>query len=460
MNFFRIVNEIIGVFRILFRPMVDSEGANAKKSRGNRIDPMMARKEARMKSLTQQVQDLTEVNARLEEEQRQSKQIISELRVLVDTFQVKLDETRKSLKSPRINEELERYKMEVAVLTRALAVSSVDSCTDGDFAISQAQQSMEIEQLRNENERFRSMEAELLAVQLHARENEELRNTLVQERVKTDSLKHKVEALESFQSSIIEDRDRVKLRCDELEQTIGSLRTDNRNAARDLEQRLHSVSFQNTEYVQTITSLEISEKKQRQRVHELDRILAQRDMNEQASRSDSELLRKRVTELELKIRNLSASLTAEAEANEHLGNRLERIETEREKISKELVIARRREQDLRNDFDELLHCKSENEELRRTLFSLQHSVAEKESRILSLEHSREAIRESMSSEIDRLTDEVSHMTSTTASLTERYTQLERERNKIKSQLASETMAKLAPMLRSPLVSLNQSRYNN
>jgi chromosome segregation ATPase len=421
--------------------------------RQSRFDSVMNKKESKIQSLKQQVRALKESNSRHEEDQRQSQIIIDELRVLVDTFQSRLDETRHTLiemnqtrhqSDSTVNQkELDRYRTEVAVLTRALAVSAVETNTDGDVAISQAQQSLELEQLRSENERLRCMEAEMLAAQIRLREEDRLRNTLVEERVQGDAYRRKIETLERFQETLIQDRERSNSRCTELEETVGNLRSEHRMVLAQKDERISMLMQQTSELSQAVTSIEVSEKKQRQRVQELELILAQREASESSLRNEADTLRVSIAELDVEIRSLASSLTAETEANENLVNRLNRLELEKEKQGKELVIAQRREKDLRNDLEELVACKAELDQIRRMVFHLQNEVADRDSKIASLEQSRQLIRENMSLEIGRLSDEVSQMASTSASLSARYSQLERERDKIKSQLASETMTRLA-----------------
>jgi chromosome segregation ATPase len=414
--------------------------------RKGRIDSIVSKKDAKIQNLLQQISSLKEENARLETDQRDAQLIISELRDLVDACRAKIDQMKSewSLKDQleAAHKETDRYRKETAVLTRALAVSSVEAQTDSEAAVSRAQILVELDQLREENERLRLIECEVMASRIRVQENEELRQTISKERTELDLLKEKSDALENLITSVGNERDRWKAKCEELEVSLGQVRSEHRLARDHSEERISEILHANAQLKQEIATLEISESKQRDRVYELEQYIIKKDAMENSLKSESDCLRTCVTDLDNEVRSLAVSLAAEAEANENLVARLERLEVERDKLGREVVIARRGGEEMKKNFNEMIRYKAENEDMKKTIFMLQNSIAERESKILALEHSKHVIRESLSLEIGRLTDEVSHMASTSASLSERYHQLEREKDKIKSQLAGETFSRL------------------
>ena len=388
---------------------------------------------------------LKERNKQLESEHRESAALIVELKQLVDVFQRRLEETKRAVSDQQhMQRELEHYKRETIILTRALAMSSSEAT---DVLKDRADTLMDQEGLNEELKRLKEVEKQYNASIVRLEEEEAIRHALSQERIQNDFLQRKVESSESLQVSLSEDRDRLQHRCDDLEFGITELRSERRAEREKLEECLRELSGFEAKHKHDLASMELSEKRMRHRIEELETILVQRDVTESALRSELASLRSSLSDLDNEIRSLAVSLASETEANDTLITRLERVEQERDKLSRELIIVRRRECDKDKELEEMSKTKSVNDELKRTLLTLQHSLVDKENEIRSLEHSKEFLRESMSQEIERLSGEVSHMASTSASLSERYMQVAREKDRIKSVLATETMARLAPTLR-------------
>ena len=414
--------------------------------RQTRIDTIIAKKDCKIQNLVQQIRTLQDENIRLDAEQRESHTIIVELRDLIDGFQSRLEEVKQGVsisdKLEAAQRETDRYRKETAILTRALAVSSVEAQTDSEAAVNQAQYLVELDQLREENNNLRVIESEVMASRIKVKDADDLRHAIAKERIEASLWMEKADALETLTVSLSGERDRWRSRCEELESAVGKLRSEQRLSRDHSQERISDILHANSQLKEEIAALEIRETKQRDRVSDLEQYLIKKEAIENSLKSEIECLRTCVTDLDNEIRSLAISLATEAEANQNLAARLERIEAERERLGRDLVIARRREEDLRRDYEELIKCKSENEALKKSNYLLQNNLAEKESKILGLEHSKHVIRESLSLEIGRLTDEVSHMASTSASLSDRYHQLEREKDKIKSQLAGETISRL------------------
>ena len=414
--------------------------------RQTRIDTIIAKKDCKIQNLVQQIRTLQDENIRLDAEQRESHTIIVELRDLIDGFQSRLEEVKQGVsisdKLEAAQRETDRYRKETAILTRALAVSSVEAQTDSEAAVNQAQYLVELDQLREENNNLRVIESEVMASRIKVKDADDLRHAIAKERIEASLWMEKADALETLTVSLSGERDRWRSRCEELESAVGKLRSEQRLSRDHSQERISDILHANSQLKEEIAALEIRETKQRDRVSDLEQYLIKKEAIENSLKSEIECLRTCVTDLDNEIRSLAISLATEAEANQNLAARLERIEAERERLGRDLVIARRREEDLRRDYEELIKCKSENEALKKSNYLLQTNLAEKESKILGLEHSKHVIRESLSLEIGRLTDEVSHMASTSASLSDRYHQLEREKDKIKSQLAGETISRL------------------
>jgi chromosome segregation ATPase len=386
---------------------------------------------------------LKERNKQLESEHRESAALIAELKQLVDVFQRRLEETKRAVSDQQhMQRELEHYKKETIILTRALAVSSLE---ETDVLKDRADSLIDQEGLTEELQRLKEIEKQYQASILRLQEDEAIRQALSQERIQGDFLRRKIESLESLQVSVSEDRDRLQRRCDELEFAITDLRSERRAEREKLEECLRELSGFEAKHNHDSASMELSEKRMRQKIDELETILVQRDVAESALRSELASLRSSLSDLDSEVRSLAVSLASETEANDTLITRLDRVEQEREKLSRELIIVRRRESEKDKEVEEMAKVKILNDELKRTFLTLQHTLVEKENQISSLEHSKQLLRESMSLEIERLSGEVSHMASTSASLSEKYMQVAREKDRIKSVLATETMARLAPI---------------
>lgn len=430
----------------------------------SKMETVLSRKDSKIQQLIQNIKSLKDKNSSLESEQRESRAVIEEMRQLVDLFQTKLDETKRSVLDAslrkhdeqllinRLQGELEtaqrdadQFRKEAAVLTRALAVSSMESQTDGLALMNEAQQLLNSEELNSELVRLKEIETKYKSVEVRLAEDDQLRSQLSQQRIDNDFLRHKLEAAESLHVSLVDDRERWQLRCDELEATLSKLETEVRQELDQRDECMQTLSIAKSQYEQDILSLEVSEKRLKQRVNELEGILLQRDAIEQSMNSETAALRNSVSELDTEVRSLAMSLSAEAEANSNLTNRLERVEADRERLVKELTVSRRRESDRTKELEELTGTKTHNDELRKIVFLLQNQIAEKDVKIATLEQSRAQLKETMGYEIVRLSDEVEYMTSTSASLTERYMQVAKEKDRMKSLLAHETMARLGPL---------------
>ena len=430
----------------------------------SKLETVLSRKDAKIQQLIQNIKSLKEKNSLLESEQRESRTVIEEMRQLVDLFQSKLDETKRSVLDVSLRKhdeqllvyqlqaeletaqrDAEQFRKEAAVLTRALAVSSMESQTDGLALMNEAQELLDNEELHAELTRLKEIETKYKSVEVRLAEDEQLRAQLSEQRIENDFLRHKLEAAESLHVSLVDDRERWQLRCDELEATLAKLGAEVRQELDQRDECMQTLSMAKSQYEQDILSLELSEKRLKQRVSELEGILLQRDAMEQSLNSETAALRSSVSELDTEVRSLAVSLAAEAEANSNLAHRLEKVEADRERLVKELAVSRRRENERTKELDDLTATKTQNDELRKMVFLLQNQIAEKDVKIANLEQSRAQLKETMGSEIERLSDEVEYMASTSASLSERYMQVAREKDRMKSLLAHETMARLGPL---------------
>ena len=418
--------------------------------------------------------DLVETNQRLEKEQAQARAIIEDLRGLVESFQAQLDETKQmhAATLPEIpnasadqyiadlEEELrftraeaDKFRRESMVLNRALAVTARDSGADGEFLLRQAEESLQVERLMIDVKRMDELEVELEhaykkleTADLQLKYDQELRSAVTALRVQNDELTQTLEAAESRHASTSEERDRYRRRCDELESIIARVHAEQREDRENATERIKQLTRVIGQLEHDMTGLDGREKTAKQRIVELEQVIIQRDARVRDQASEIATLRTAVQDLDNEIRNLATSLAAETEANENLSVRLERVEAEKLRVEHENYALRRKDKDLAEHVKELGRVKAENEGLKKSLYMLQSSVHERDLRITGLEQSRTVIRESMSLEIDRLNSELSHMASTSASLSERFLSVSKEKDKFKSLLASDTMTRLAPLL--------------
>lgn len=416
------------------------------------------------------MKELVEKNARLEKEQLQARAIIEDLRDLVETFQTQLEDTKQvqaaiscgsTVDLPHVAEleaelqkalrETEKFKRETAVLSRALAVSG-----DGDNLLRHAEDAMQLERLMAEVKRVDQLEVELEhayrkleSADLQLRHDHELRSAVTALRIDNDELSHRLEVAARHQCDLTEEKERYKRRCDELESITAKLHANQREDHVNATDRIKQLTRLIGQYEHDRTALDSREKTLKQKVIELEHMLLQRNAREQEYVSEISVLRSAVQDMDNEIRNLATSLAAESEANENLSARLERVEGEKSRMEQENLALRRKDKDLDQHMHELRELRHENEQMRKSLFMMQSNVHEKELRISGLEQSREVIRESMSLEIDRLNSEISHMASTSASLSERFLSVSKEKDRFKSLLATDTMHKLAPLMHRP-----------
>ena len=441
--------------------------SSGKTVQQSRAEGVVSKKDSKIRQLIdtnnklkQELKRASESNASLEREKWEAQKLVDEMRTVIEQFQRQLEdatelrETVKTVESlefelENLQQESLRYKKQVGVLTRALAVTAVDSGMEGDALLSRGEESWREAELMGELEEFRRVKEELAnAVQelevakLKLSDKERLENDLTCARVEADKLLHEILSLESRLRSVKEERERAESRAFELEQTCCELKLEAKQTQLRCEERLREYAKKSERVELDFVALESASDKYRVRVQELELLVEERDRREQATGCEISLMKAALADFDQEIRRLAASLSAEAESNENLSTRLTRVEGELEAANQTLAQLRRKIKDLESDVSEGHKAKSELEKTRHEKSKLESVLRNKEGRISELVSGKESVVKNFSIEVDRLSGELKLTKLEVSNLKDRCAHAVKERDRFKSLLASETLARM------------------
>lgn len=343
--------------------------------------------------------------------------------------------------------ESARYKREAGILTRALSEDRRD-CSPTSLEKQRAEM-IERKKLRDEIERLRIIEIEYNSLktqfEINQKRQVETRNCeleLIDERVMVDRLMHEKTVVENRLDTVLEDNKNLK---NQLETVTGELIEARKNLNDDRDQHCDQISqltITNNSLQKAIGEFQITESRWKSKISELEKLLQESKIREEKSQSDLIALRSNLTGLDDEVRNLASSLAAETGANENLQSRLDRVESELKKSQSEIVSLRRRDKDLSTEISTLESTVGENERLKSELAKAKNELAEKDLKLSEISNSRELIKRTMGGEIERLNVQLEFTTSRSSALVDKYEKLVREKDKMKSLLAHDTIARM------------------
>jgi chromosome segregation ATPase len=188
--------------------------------------------------------------------------------------------------------------------------------------------------------------------------------------------------------------------------------------------------------------MQLTESRWKNKISELEQLLDESKKREEKSSSEVHALRETISSLDMEIRNLASSLAAESEANETLQIRLERVENEWNKNQLELSSLQRRDRDMSVELGNLNSTIIDNSQMKNELNRLTLLVAEKDRKISELANSKDLLKRSLGGEIQRLHAQLDYTNSRSTALVEKYERIVREKDKMKSLLANDTINRL------------------
>jgi chromosome segregation ATPase len=399
------------------------------------------------------IRQLEQENNRLKSESEEGARHVCELRKIVLEFDAQLEEarlefanmSRLSVELERARDESARYSREVGILTRALAVHSVEAGVDGESALARASAEWDLDQVKHELDRLRGIEDMFSEV---TRQNVEMKKVVtdlesrqvenLQIRLHHDTVSQANKQLLDKNDSLTRELTRVKDSISELETRLRismSAKSEEESRNRILTSRVNDLSRELDE-----SRTELKEmSKVKKKVSEL-------STHESELNSALETAKSTITQLESDIVRLNASLQAEVDAAATVTCRVEKLETE-------LHRCRTDRDKFKNRIEELEICVSDhsavaatNEVLRRELFELENECTDKDERIAQLVSARDIQKQCMSAEIQRLSEQLEVTLQRSHEMTTKYAKISKEKDRIKSLLAKDTMSRLSRVL--------------
>ena len=361
---------------------------------------------------------------------------------LLDQFETLVGE----LETARL--ESARYKREAGILTKALAEESKRDSSPLSFE-KRREELAELKKLHDEIERLRLVEIEHNSVKtqfeiLQKRQSEmrQYESDLIDERVMGDRLRHEKMAIENRMDTLIDENKRMKDRLETVtEELVESRKILNEERDKHADQ-LSELTIANGSLQKAVAELQLVESRWKTRITELEKLLHESRNREEITQGELNALRSNLTGLDEEVRNLASSLSAETQANENLQSRLERVEGELRKSESELHSLRRRDKDISTELSSLGDTLSQNQQLKNEVTRLKLELTDRDRKISDMASSRDLVKRTMGGEIERLQGQLEYTTSRSAALVDKYERLVREKDKMKSLLAHDTMARM------------------
>ena len=442
------------------------------------FEMILSKKDSKIQSLIASAKDLRIESRRLDTENSQllkerdeSQLLIDELRGLVGTFEKQLEAAKVMHSELHVNryaeEELsslkqelattksdaEKFRKEVNILTRALAVNSVESGADGEAALERGQEIWAYEELKSEVERLRLIEAQYALLQSVAEQAdlrvEELKSAhaqLTSERLSNDKLRHQLVVAEGRLVSAVDEREKMRMEISQLEQKVAEAGSSRMRDVDDREVRIKELTRKLVSAENEGVSRDVNENRLKQKISQLEAMILERDARVQELQVETLSLRSSVAGLDSEIRSLASSLDAEMESNENLTGRLEKLDSQLMRAETEISTLKRREKDLMIQNKDLEDKYRHIDQMRKELMHAQAVVKDRESHIVQLEEAKDMYRRTAASELERLRTELAVVTNQSMRLDQQYRTVAREKEKIKSLLANDTMSRLGKIL--------------
>ena len=423
------------------------------------------------KDLKFEVKRLQTENEEARREREESQRLIDELRDLTDSFDRQLaaakirhseihtnmhaEEELRLLKVQyeTAKNEAEKYRKEVNILTRALAVNTVEGGLNGETLLTRGQDQLVLDELRAEISRLKEIEDEYISMKssvkqanMRLEEFSRIENALGKERIENDRLRHQLVVIEGRLVSSNEENEKLRDEISHIEDRISEEVNGRMKDVSDRDAKLKDFARRAMELESSLSSIQVSEQRMKSKVKELEAMISDRDIRVEALNLEALSLRSSVTGLDAEIRSLATSLAAETDANENLVCRLERVEAELSRSISELGSTKRREKENAARVLELEERLVDYDVLKRELTLAQATVKDRDLKIKQLEESRELYRRSTCGELERLKRELATVNSHSHDLSEKCRSIAREKEKIKNLLANDTMTRMGRIM--------------
>jgi DNA repair exonuclease SbcCD ATPase subunit len=384
---------------------------------------------------------ITEFEKKLGQVKLEKSKMVSQdqMEVLLDQFETIVGE----LEVARL--ESARYKREAGILTKALEHDKRSSNSSSN----QQEELAERKKVRDEIERLRiiehdhnSLKTQYEILERRRKETRDYENELVEERVNSDRLRHEKSTVENKLDSVIDDNTKLKSRLETVtDELIVSRKCLNEERDKHADQ-LGELAMKNGSLQKAITELQMGESRWKLKVTELEKLLHDSRQREEVVQGELNALRSNITGLDEEVRSMANALAAETQANENLQSRLDRVEGELGKSESELITLRRRDKDISSELSTLGNAVGDNQQLKNEVARLKLELADRDRRVVDMASSRDLVKRTMGGEIDRLQVQLDYTTNRSAALVEKYERLVREKDKMKSLLANDTLARM------------------
>ncbi len=406
-------------------------------------------------------------NKRLRDEQTESARHIAELRKIVADFDQQLGDAKlgfaqmAELRSAltQSQEQAARFEREAGILTRALAVHAVEADIDGEAALMHASAEWDVDQLSAELDRLRDIED---VYEKCRNENEELKKKtsefdavqvqLVQERAERDKLARECDKLNSRADTYVQERRGLTEQIQELETRLRIVSV----GKTDEEQKNYALSRKSETIEAELVEIRNKERVLTSNMAQLEAKLAGA-VNEGANACrELEMEKSEKFHLQEELKRMHASLNAEADASASLALRLDKLESEKDKIGADCGKLRQKNAQLESTVSELQQIQLANETMRKEIFELRNICDEKDEKIAQLVASRDVQKNCATAEIQRLNGQLDSVVQKANELGLKYSRISKEKDKIKSLLAKDTMSRLSRVL---ATNPNDSRWS-
>lgn len=351
------------------------------------MSEILSRKDAKIRSLIVQAKKgkkMNEIASKLIAERAEAGELLNELRDVVVQFERELEDLHAE------GQQTAQLQTQVAILTRALAVMEEEGCAR--CAVGKAWEETAHEEL---GEREEAMDAEARA----------LKKELARERERNDELVSEQEWMRGeyarWESAFEISKD-----------------AESKGSA-----RLSEMDALNSELVAEIAQLKSVLKLHERQIEAL---------NEEEQ--EAVVLRSNVKELDGEIKCLARSLQAESESNANLMARLSRTE-----LALSVANEKACKKDYKKEWEEAI---KEIEDMRQKNQSIRHKLGDQEGEV-SQTHLKCNMLES---ELERVKQNLVHALKNSDVVAEKLVAVTREKDKIKSLLATDTMNRLGRFL--------------
>jgi chromosome segregation ATPase len=341
--------------------------------------------------------------------------------------------------------ESARYKNEADELARQLEIhkrGKSDLLSRSTSSPDEFDSRMELERLRGIEIELQTVKNEYEILKIQNAEKKFQNDELITARLELDKLRHDKEMIGKRLELLSSENDRLKKDLDKR-----GLELIEARKAVTIEQDKYSERVGELTVVQgtlqsALTDMQLTESRWKNKISELEQLLDESKKREEKSSSEVHALRETISSLDMEIRNLASSLAAESEANETLQIRLERVENEWNKNQLELSSLQRRDRDMSVELGNLNSTIIDNSQMKNELNRLTLLVAEKDRKISELANSKDLLKRSLGGEIQRLHAQLDYTNSRSTALVEKYERIVREKDKMKSLLANDTINRL------------------